>query len=461
MFSIPYTAPKLVDATFAAWTVETKETSDLKATHSFSLVPPASTGTDFVIEDLVLHYAPKPQGEPIGRKGRLQNAYVNAYLPWEGISLTAHINGSTGAPTRSDLTSVSEDFDGLVGKHLWDNRMTLFTPKTRPKSLLALTRDSMKYGHVFSEIPLPAAATVFSATGSEFGTELTLVGWGASVHKAFMARTDSVKQPERVAFATWHPVAAGPRPEGVFTSDIFLVAPRVDGKADVCISEVPWRKDGALYGPSPVLRELDGSPKWRKIGPQDIVPGSTAAAKVEFKSVPTLSKSTGAVNKRIAIKSLYFRRPAQVVPREPYVFVPPFVVSRDEALELLDAMEVSEAAVSDEPAMKSEKPVEEDDDDEKDEHPSEPAEKAARAVNIGGEMYDVYDDSESDSDSSSVKEAERVSFARVQAAKVANANVLFATPVRSNSQKLPIEAGKRKRSDTLADAIPDSIVTKK
>jgi hypothetical protein len=339
MFNIKYKVPLLEAAQFSTWSIVTAESVESKSTTAFKLSSPM--GTTHVVEDLVFHYPPKPFGEPVGRTGRLHNVYVDAYQPWEALQLSAHLKSP-----QPGTVAASDDFTMMVAKHVYDNRMTLFVPKNRPKSLHDLVSERMKYGRLISDIPLPL--TLADQGVPLTGIDLSIVGWGSSVHKAHMVRTSSLKMPERVAYASFHPVSAGPKPEGLFVTDLVLVAPRNKNAAaddeDVCITEVPWRQDGSLYGSSPIIYDDAGAPMWRKIGPQDIVSGSTGAAKFDLRGAPNLYKKEGTLNKRVQVSTLYFRRPATVKPRAA-PGVPGHTASRTETLDILNALEVSEQPV--------------------------------------------------------------------------------------------------------------------
>ncbi len=337
MFRIPYKVPLFETAPISTWSLSTNESKETKATTAFTLTAPL--GTDFIIEDLVFNYTPKPYGEPVGRTGRVHNVYVDAYKGWESLQLAAHLKGS-----QPGSVAASEDYTALVSKHIYDERMTLFTPKTRPKSLHALVTDKMKYGKLIADIPLPLALADSGAP--TLGFDAGIVGWGTAVHKVHMAKTASLKTPERVAYASYHPVPAGPRPEGVYTTDLILVAPRdkndkTGDAMDVCITEVPWREDGSLYGPSPVLLDDKGEELWRKIGPQDIAPGSEGAIKFDLRNAVSLYKTEGTLNKRVMAKSVFFRRPATVKPRAA-ASAPVDTASREQTRAILRGLEVSE-----------------------------------------------------------------------------------------------------------------------
>lgn len=391
-FSLPYVAPSVKDVPFSTWTASIVPASGkvIKETVTLRKEPPAGTAPTYMLYDLLLYFVPKPFGPPAAKETaqRKGNVYYDAYLPYEGISLTAHIRAA-------DLPSykpVSEEYTRSISQLLWDARKDVWTKASvMPRSLAAVV-DKCKYAKLLTDVGAPSEQPAEEL--APLGFELSIAGCGAAVHKAYMTSrvSPTSRHGERVAYATYSPQpAADAVEEGVTVTKFYLVVPAPPGSkySHAAISRVPWREDGSLYT-SAVKKGKDGEDLWRKIGPQDITPGTTADAMIEDRTL-SANKSDASVGKRLTILELYLKRaPARPSTRPP----PPKSLSATDvildeadtyaALEAL-AYEEMEANVAAElnigkPAAKD--AAEEDDPDAPEELPAPPIAGVKRSRSI-------------------------------------------------------------------------------
>ena len=352
MFALPYSVPSVEEVPFSM-TLQVVPPGT-KVRDSITLKKLTPTGSNrYMVHNLSLNFLPKPFAPPAEKltATRKGNVYVDAYKPFEGIGLTAHIFASD----YPKYQNVNSTYRKALASALFEQRRDVWPKATiQPRSLAAVD-NLIKYAQLFTEVGPPLAPVAKDL--APIGLEMTISGWGESVHKAYMTSRVSAdsKHPERVAYASYKPVAASEaEEEGIVVTKFFLVVKPAGGAEDALavIERVPWRKDGSLYSTSPILKDEKGNEMWRKVGPQDITPGSVADAMLEDRTA-SANTHDGMVNKRIVIVELYIRR---ATPRASTRTVdgsglPPTVILNEAdtyaALEELGVQEATDAALAD------------------------------------------------------------------------------------------------------------------
>ena len=307
MFALPYSAPKIEDVAFSLTFQVVPPGKKISNTITLKKVPAAGSSR-FMVRHLSLNFLPKPFAPPFdaAKAERKGNVYIDAYKAFESIGLTAHVY----AADMAKYAAVNDGYTTALASALFEQRRDVWPKATvMPRSLSAVS-EKIKYARLFTEVGPPLAPVAKDL--APIGLEMTISGWGDSVHKAYMTSKVSAdsKHAERVAYATYRPMpAAQADEEGVVVTKFFLVVKPPGGTDDdvAVISRVPWREDGSLYSSSPILRDSKGEDLWRKVGPQDITPGSEADVLLEDRTA-TASTVDGMVNKRVTIVELYFRR---------------------------------------------------------------------------------------------------------------------------------------------------------
>ena len=271
----------------------------------------------FVVRRLTFNYAPKPASLPINKtRIRDGDAYTaGAYSSWEPLQMSAHL--SSEDVMDGDLWKAAVDYETVALKYLWDNRVAVF-PTQRPKLPAELNSKRFDYARLITDIGAPRDAVPDAPTK---GIEYSVVGWGDAVDRAVVVYTGNAAYPERIGWATYAPKKAGPELLGGGKHTKFwLVLPNTVLGTQF-IEEVPWTEDGELNTDSPVKRDAKGEPMWRKVGPQDVKKGSTGDVVLEHRALTT-SDTTGAVNKKMVAKAIFFSLPqAAFVPEEESIFV--------------------------------------------------------------------------------------------------------------------------------------------
>ena len=298
-------------------------------------------GVKFMIRGLMCNYAPKPCNMPANKNfTREGNVILGGYEAWEPLQLSMHVLNPMGPSTTQ--RNASDAWVSKVVSSIWDQRVALLEKvpaASKPRSQ-AVLRDCAKAASLFTDLVTPRTLTPDAC--ASVGVDAQIVGHGREVLKVHLARTASAKMPERVAWADFALRAAartGEAPD-VTTSlctELFLVVKDAAGN-DACVSEVPWYEDGAIVSSSPRMLDDEGNPLWRKLGPQDILPGSVADAECSMMPISIFTDSTGAmgISKRLVVTALFFRVPnaASAPKAEPF----PSVLSRDAVEEVFAGM---------------------------------------------------------------------------------------------------------------------------
>ena len=334
MFTIQYKAKPLEDVVFSTFgfhKVAAKNTSTVQMRVT------GPEGTRFLIRGLQTNFPPKPCNLPFNKKfEREGNVISGGYLAWEPLQLSMHVKDPAG-PSAAALDASSEWVSRLVSS-IWEQRaicLDKIPAGSRPRSQ-AVLRDCAKSAAIFTDLVIPRATPVGGC--STFGVEAQIVGHGTAVSKVHLARTSSSKMPERVAWADYLsvPVPEGPEdPSDAITTELYLVVKNASGE-DACVTQVPLTEDGGLFSDSPRCMSLLGEPLWRKVGPQDILPGSMADAECMLLPASIFTDSLGGVG--VSKRLVYFRVPEHATSIKKGATERPEMLSRDETEKVFAGM---------------------------------------------------------------------------------------------------------------------------
>ena len=298
-----YPFPDFVDVPFDAWTWSAKKKRAESKSTVLVTSSPGDNNTAFVVRNLTFNYRAKPVNLPMEKtKNREGNRYSRgAYEAWEGIELAAHVPAEWAAD--ASVQAAHTRYVNTATTYLWDARKDVF-PRSPPKTKADLSILRFAYANILTSLSAPRSAPAGASTTGIVGT---IVGWGHTIDRAVVLKTGNPKMPERVAYSDFAPLPAETGVPEEFHTRFWMLMETPKGPT--FIGEVPWTEDGLIGTGSPVRTdEATGEDLWRRVGPQDILPGSKGDAVYRHKNL-IASDGTGNVNKTIVVEAVYFSRP--------------------------------------------------------------------------------------------------------------------------------------------------------